>query len=334
MKKVTNPKLQSFIIREKVIQAVRAFFDEQEFHEVMTPSMNAALPVEPNVYAFETEWLTASETKKMYLSTSPEAGLKKMMAEGIGNCYAIGKCFRNLEGAGSTHQPEFLMLEWYRENSDYAKIMDDVEDLFRFVKKRVDAHLHVEHSLQFEYESKQIDLAPHWPRFSLTELLRKHASMEMEDIVREGRLEEVATQKGYQTFGATWSQLFDQIFLNEVEPHFTAQPFFLTDFPARLSPLCKVNTAKPYLAERFECFVAGIELGNGNNEGTDVQTIRTAFEKEKAQREKNNQGAPPIDEGFLTALKKLAGEQWAGIGLGIDRLAMIMAGESSIEKFL
>ena len=325
--------LPAVFIRETVIKAIRAFFDDQGFHEVMISTLNNSVPLEPNLYPFETTWRPLSNSKQLYLPISPEGSMKKILAQGIGNCYTLGKSFRNLEGTGPQHNPEFLMLEWYRQGATYHDIIADTQELIMYVKSRVDTFLNRQPTTTLVYQQKSMELSGHWPVLSLETMFREYADLEMQEIIDEKILIAKAVQKGYQTTSATWSQLFDQIYLNEVEPHLLKEPFFLIDFPTRLSPLCKVIAEKPYLAERFEVFMAGMEIGNGNTENLDTDLVRSSFEKERATRLANGLQPQPIDEAFLEAVEHLhnIGHSWAGIGLGVDRLAMIMADVDTIR---
>jgi elongation factor P--(R)-beta-lysine ligase len=323
--------LQPTFIREEVIKTMRQFFYMQQFHEVIPMNLNNAIPLEPNIYTFSTEWNTRTAAKKLFLGTSPERNMKNMLAKGMGNCFAIGKCFRNLEGSGSKHIPEFLMLEWYRENEDYFALMSDIQSMILALKKNIDTYLQREHTTNLTYGDMTIDLSGEWPLFSTVELWKKYAGLDLEEILDEETLLKKAPEKGYTTDGATWSQLYDQIFVNEIEPHLPLTPFFVNDFPARLSPLCKVNKEKPYLAERFEFYMFGMELANGNNENLDYVSLKNIFEKESAARKK--QGIDqPVDEDFLHSLQTMAesGKTYTGIGMGIDRLAMIFANKEHI----
>jgi elongation factor P--beta-lysine ligase len=287
--------------------------------------MNIALPLEPNLYAFQTHWKTASSTTNLFLSTSPESGLKKMLAKGIGDCFTISKSFRNLEGQGSLHTPEFLMLEWYRENADYKQIMKDTQELFIFVKNAIDTYSKKEKSSTLNYQGKESSLAGDWPILSMVDLFEKQTGLSFESVLQDDIMLKKAKEKGYSVTNATWGELFDQIFVNEVEPSLAKSPFFIIDFPARISPLCTPRADKPYLAERFEVYMFGMELGNGNTENTDSESVRKVFLKEKENRKKLGLFAPPIDEQFLQALKTMSSKKYGGIGLGVDRLAMIMA---------
>lgn len=327
-----NPKLLPIFIREKTIQAIRKFFDDQQFHEVITPILNVALPLEPNLYAFNTVWNRVSEKKELYLAMSPEIGLKKMLAEGVGNCYAISKSFRNLEGSGSLHNPEFLMLEWYRENANYETIMRDTEKLIMFVKNNIDTYLKKPTTSQLTFQGKTIDLKISWQIFSLVDLFKHHAQVDLKEIIEdEPRLATICEKKGYIAEKAAWHELFDQIFVNEIEPHIPMTPCFLTDFPSRISPLCEVKNDMPYLAERFELYIFGKEIGNGNTERTDKEVVLRRFKTEKQERLKTGIFSPPIDYQFLDALERMNSKQYGGIGLGVDRLAMIMANCDDIK---
>lgn len=303
--------LQSFFIREQIIKSVREFFDKLDFHEVIAPILLHAVPEEPNIFPFTTLWNTRDVKKKLFLATSPEKSLKQLLAKGIGNCYAIGHSFRNLENKGSLHNPEFLMLEWYRENADYKDIMQDVRFLILDIKKNVDRYLKREMSSVLEYQGKKINLENNWSVYSLKDLFKEHASIDLEDILKDEKgLHSKAHEKGYNVQNANWAALFDQILVNEIEPHFTDEPFFVVDFPSRLSPLCKVKQDDFLFAERFEWYIAGMELGNGNNEKIEMDFMK---------------------EHFYIDASLMQGREYAGIGLGIDRLTMLFANMATIH---
>lgn len=322
--------IKFILIREEVIKSVRRFFDEQDFHEVITPVLNDSVPLEPNLYAFSTEWKTNDGTNKLFLTTSPEKNLKRMIALGMGNCYSIGASFRNLEGAGSLHTPEFLMLEWYRKDAEYSQIMKDVQDLIIYVKNNIDKYLHQSLSPILVYQNEHVDLTTQWPKISVSKMLENLTKRNINEILSDDAiLIQYAHNKGYSIEGATWSEVYDQIFVNEIESQLPKSPFFMVDFPARLSTLCKKKSENPLIAERFELYMFGIELGNGNTESTDVEGIRKIFEHEKQLREKM-ETLQAVDEDFLESLTAMQGTSYAGIGLGLDRLSMIMANEQTL----
>jgi len=323
-------KLQQLFIQEQIIIAIRKFFSEKGFHEVITPVLNQALPLEPNIYAFKTDWNTTKGKTSLYLQTSPESYLKKLLALGVGNCFSISKSFRNLESSGTRHNPEFLMLEWYRENADYFDIIKDTQDLILSIKHHIDSYQNQNSSTILEYQIQQIELKTPWPILSLVDLISQYSNLQIENILDDSKLFEVAKQKGYDIKNTTWGALFDQIFLNEIEPHLPITPIFLTDFPSKTSPLCTPRNDKPYLAQRFELYIANIELANGNTENTDTKTIIKVFEQENNFRQKNKILAPPIDQSFLTSLEKIKDKSYAGIGVGIDRLTMLFSNQANI----
>lgn len=315
--------LHPMIIRNRVIKAIRHFFDKRGFQEIITPVLNQSLPLEPTLYAFKTEWSTLNGTKDLFLATSPEASLKKMLAAGIGNCYSVGKSFRNLESSGPQHNPEFLMLEWYRENANYLDIITDTKELISFVSNQIKP-----------VANQPVSLPAEWQILSLVDLFKQHTGFDLAKLVDEQVLISAMKQKGYTVAKHTWEQLFNQVFLNEIEPYLPQTPFFLVDFPAKISPLCQPQPDRPWLAERFEVYLGGMEIGNGNTEFLDVNQVTKSFELEKQHRRQHQVLTPPIDQEFLAALKILAGtgKTYAGIGLGLDRFAMWLAGVEDIKR--
>ncbi len=281
--------LQLILIREQIIKSIRNFFYQLNFHEIIVPVLNNAIPNEPNLYPFITCWKTNRGEQTFFLPMSPERSLKLALAKGIGNCFSIGHSFRNLEQESPLHSPEFLMLEWYRTDADYHQIMDDVKELIASINS------------QFSIFNFQIE----WPIFSLPELFKKYTKYDLIELTNDEKKRAD----------------YDQIFCNEIESHLPKTACFVTDFPAKISPLAKPKKDNPLLTDRFEFYVNGIELGNGNTENTDWKSVKKVFE---SQKKKNNY---PVDEDFLSALKTLdeSGKTYAGIGIGIDRLTMIIS---------
>lgn len=314
---------QPYFIREKMIHDMRIFFRERHFHEVIVPALNTAVPTEPTIHPFTTTWSNNENNQTLYLSTSPERYVKKMLAQGFENCFAIGHAFRNLESCGPYHHPEFLMLEWYRKNATSTQIMDDLELLVQAITQA--------HTIHYQGNTHKIN-AP-FPRVSLESLFMQHVGFSISEILTDTTMCHCAQKFGYSTKNATWEQLFYQLMLNLIEPHFSKEPFFLIDFPARISPLCKRNTIKPFLADRFEFFIAGIEMANGNTEETDRARILQSFQDEFDSRKKMKHISSPLDEEFLKSLDVLNNTPCAGVGLGVDRFAMILADATDIHAF-
>lgn len=297
--------MEKYIIRETIIKIMREFFYNQNFHEVIIPVLNTALPLEPNLRPFITTHTYKNTKETFYLSMSPERGIKKMLAEGMGNCFAISPSFRNYERVGPLHFHEFIMLEWYRKKAVYTDIMDDTEVLLRMVNKKMKNKMMMKHT--------------HFPRISLNDLFEEKIGEKLVTLINDEQLlRKLAEKKGYNTEGqTTWEELYDQLFVNEIEQTFSSEPFFLIDFPARTSPLSKKQKKNPLLAERFELYIYGVEIANGNTENTDTKSIRSEFEKE------HKKTGMPIDEEFLASLELMKNDSYAGVGLGIDRLAMV-----------
>jgi lysyl-tRNA synthetase class 2 len=313
-----------FLVKERLIKLIRQFFWEQDFVEIQTPVLNHGLPLEPNLYAFQTDWQTMAGTKPLYLSTSPEAALKKMLAQGLEKVFAIGHSFRNQEPADTEHNPEFLMLEWYRADADYQDIMADIKTLITTVFEQ----------LQLTQPAKRLQLHQDWPVYSLDQLFAEKTGYNLKQLQPLSAIKDLAKSLNYETAGATWEQLFNQIFMNRVEPNLGLAPFFLVDFPAKISPLCQPKSNRPHLAERFEFYLDGLEIANGNSEQTDPQIIQQHFEQEQQYRRQHNLPAAPLDQDFIQALSKLhqSGRTYAGVGLGVERLAMIAARASSLSE--
>lgn len=277
--------LDGLRLRTELVTKLRTYLLSQGFEEFIPQLMTESVPDEPTIYPFETAW----NGQPRRLATSPEAFLKQAMAAGAGNCFAVSPAFRNLEGAGRWHQPEFLMAEWYQRQTTY-------QDQMKFTQQLITR-------LVAGYR----ELPPtDWPHLSWVDLWQTYVQVDLLDFM-DHSLYDLAARRGYTTENATWEQLFNQISYNEIEPHFPEGPFFLTDFPAAVSPLAKPQ-ADSRLAERFELVIDRVELANGNTERFDEPTMRRIFN--------------------IEALRGLDGQSWAGVGLGIDRLAAFLSGQS------
>jgi lysyl-tRNA synthetase class 2 len=305
--------------RMSVIHAIRQFFLEQNFQEFICPILLDRVPAEPTIYPFSTTWHSTSQDQTLFLPISPEKMMKHYLAAGAGNCFTIGHCFRNLEAAGATHHPEFLMLEWYRLDATYHDIMTDVRTLLDFIRQQVATT-----AAKFS----------HWQTLSVATLWQDHFGVSLGDLLTPAQLFPFAQQHGYTTTHATWEQIFNQIWLNEIESNLPATPFFLIDFPAQLSPLCRPRPDQTWLAERFEVYWQQLELANGNTEQLDSTAVATAFRTEIATRQQRGLITSPLDHTLISDIKSMSDNQhtYAGVGLGVDRLAMLLSGSNSISQ--
>jgi elongation factor P--(R)-beta-lysine ligase len=309
----TNPKLlNQYLIREKVIDTIRSFFKEQNFHEVFTPVLVPIPSIEPNLEVFSTELHTAKGVKrKAFLIMSPEFSIKKLLAAGIGNCFEITKCFRNEEEVSPLHNPEFTMLEWYRTAADYRDVMKDFEGLFCQIIMKINPETNLS---KWEYQGETYDLSLPWPRISFEEAFAKYAGLKIEEVPDSD---------------------FYQIFFNEIEPKLreSKRPAIIYDYPISQASLARKKESDPRFAERFEVFLAGVELGNCFSELTDAVEQKKRFESDLAERRKLGKTDYPIDTDLIEALKEGL-PTVSGIAVGVDRLIMLATDVSSISETL
>lgn len=329
---------QIFFIREKIIRAIRDFFYKKKFHEVETPLLVPSVIPESYLDVFETCLKDRLGNKRrMFLTTSPEASIKKLLAAGIGNCFEITKSFRNGETGSDTHNPEFTILEWYRVNANYKDIMKDCEELIFYIHKRIRNNI--------TYKNKKIDITPPWERISIVDALEKYADINFNEITKNSKnspmfpvdkIAKTARKKGYSvTDNNSWEEIFNQIFLNEIEPHLGnhGKPTIIYDYPKPMAGLAKTKEDDPHLVERFEFYIAGLELGDCYSELTDYKEQADRFKREMQMIKKRKKTAVVADKDFLEALK-IGLPQCSGIAVGIDRLVMLFADAPSIKDTL
>lgn len=286
----------NYLIREKVVDTIRRYFKEEGFHEVFTPILVPTPSCEPNLEVFETQLRTMTGKKRRgFLIMSPEFSIKKLLSQGVGSCFEITHCFRNEEEVSQQHNPEFTMLEWYRVGGNYFDIMRDCEILFTKILGE-----------KLIYQNKEYDLSLPWPRISVEKAF-------------EGK---IPNKKD-----------FSKEFFNEVEPKLTAsgRPTIIYDYPKYQASLAKINNKG--FAERFEIFLAGLELGNCFTELTDWQEQENRFKKDLIERKKNKKTEFGLDAVFIAALKKGL-PAVSGIAVGVDRLVMLAADAPAISDVL
>jgi elongation factor P--(R)-beta-lysine ligase len=329
-----EPELwQRYWVREKVVDEIRAFFKHKGFHEAYTPILVPTPSAEPNLEVFEARLTTArEEARRGFLILSPEYSLKKLLAAGSGDLFEITRCFRNGEEVSRGHNPEFTMLEWYRTKADYTAIMEDVEDLVIHLIESVTPKLNLQ---QFSFQGQVYDVRKPWPRISVPEAFERWAGIDTETLLSE-RLVAAGRAKGYAVNEeTTWEHVFYQILLNEIEPQFQTmkQPVILYDYPLSQAALSKPKKDEPRLAERFEVFLAGLELGNCFSELTDWKEQQLRLEQDLTERRRAGKTPYGIDDDFIEALKAGMPEA-AGIAVGVDRLVMLMADVATVAETL
>ena len=274
-------------LRARIIQTVRDFFLDRDYLEVETPVRIPAPAPEAHIDAVATgDW---------YLQTSPELCMKQLLAAGFSHIFQICRCFRHRE-RGTLHLPELTMLEWYATGRDYTDLMDDCEALVRTVAHTVNGDPVI------RYQDREIHLGNPWTRMSVTEAFQRYASVTLANALER--------------------DCFDEIMVMEIEPHLgSPTPLFLYDYPAAHGSLAKLKGANGSLAERFELYIAGIELCNGFSELNDPVEQTKRFEKEQRLRESYGHPVYPMPQAFLAALADMPDA--CGNALGIDRLVML-----------
>ena len=308
--------------RAKIIAGIRRFFDEKGFVEVETPLMVPQPGMEPHLEAFQTTY----EMRQFYLHTSPEYAMKRLLAAGFERIYQICKVFRH-EPVGRMHMPEFTMLEWYRAYVDYTDIMVDTEYLIAGLA----TDLYGESVVRTDQYT--VDLTPPWERISVREAMLRYAGIRADPYSDTAAF---IRQAGHSTVDKDDPPdvAFFKVFLDRVEPHLGVQkPTILCDYPAPMAALAKRKYSAPDLAERFEVYIAGVELCNAFTELNDPDEQRQRLEEEIAQRVREGNPAYPIDECFLSALE-YGMPPSGGIALGVDRLIMLLTGASSIGEVM
>lgn len=322
--------------RQQIIDAIRQFFKSQDFLEVDTPLMVKSPGMEPYLEVFETRLLDSTHLQqRAFLLTSPEYALKKLLVAGIPRLFQICKSFRNGEGLSSKHNPEFTMMEWYRTNADYTAIMKDCEDLFVHIAQQISTQQHNTHPLLFTYQGKTYDLTPPWPKISVAEAFKQYCGIEIDTLLDEVQLIEAGRKRGFSIDEATsWEQVYNQFFLNDIEPHLGQEkPTIVYDYPASQASLSKKKESDPRFAERFEFYVAGIEMGNAFSELTDAEEQLRRFELEREERRHLGKTLYDIDMDYIAALR--AGlPPTGGIAVGIDRIIMFFADAPSIQDVI
>ena len=305
---------QMFITRAKAISTIRNRLDSDGFIEVETPVLQplyggaAARPFTTHHNALDME---------LYLRIAPELYLKRLIVGGLERVYELGKDFRN-EGISHKHNPEFTMLEWYEAWSDYRVLADRLEALVREVAEAV------------AYEG-EIDFQSPWKRETLREAIRSRCGIDViENRDRESLAAaiEAAGMEAPET--DTWAQLVDELLTKHVEPDLQ-QPTILFDYPVELSPFAKRHRSEEGLVERFEAYAGGMEIANAFSELNDPDEQRRRFEAQRADAEAGDEEAHPYDEGFVRALEQ-GMPPTGGLGLGIDRLVMLLTGSSAIRE--
>ncbi len=327
-------RFETFLMREKVINAIREFFRAQDFHEVETPLMVKAPGMEPYLEVFETELLDAPGKRyRAFLTTSPEYAMKKLLVAGLPRIFQICKSFRNGEDLrSSTHNPEFTIMEWYRTHADYTDIMKDCELMTEWIYDALHGDS-ADGRRILRYQGQEIDISAPWERISIIEAFNKYAGVAEADLQDSSAMRKIGRSKGYAVDeNTTWEQVFNQIFLNEIEPHLGyTKPTILYDYPASMAALSRKKKDNPLYAERFEYYILGKEIGNAFSELNDPVEQEERLRAEWEERKSLGKKMYDLDEDFIDALKAGMPDA-AGIAVGIDRIVMLFADVATIQE--
>ena len=317
---------QVFVIRSRTISAMRCYLDEHGFIEVETPILQ---PLYGGATArpFVTYHNTLERT--LYLRIAVELYLKRLIVGGFERVYEIGRNFRN-EGIDRSHNPEFTMMECYQAYADYEDIMKLVEDMIHFIA------LEVKGTPRITYQGTEIDLTPPWPRYRLLDAIAEFTGIDVAKFPDKESLAAEMHRHGYEADpklgrGRLIDDLMKAMFRKGIPA--LKQALFLTDYPLDVSPLAKHHATIAGLVERFQPFIGGLECGNAFTELNDPLDQRARFEDQMRQRAQGDEEAQILDEDFIEALE-IGMPPTGGLGIGIDRLAMLMADQESIRDVI
>ncbi|MBA3301616.1 MAG: lysine--tRNA ligase [Thermoleophilaceae bacterium] len=303
-----------FILRSRVVSAIRRWLDGRGFLEVETPVLQPlyggalAEPFTTHHNALDSDF---------YLRIATELYLKRLIVGGLEKVYELGKDFRN-EGLSHKHNPEFTMLEWYEAYADYSVMAAELEELVSFVASEVSY-------------SGPLDFGAPWKRVTLTAAIKEGTGVDIAAARDRSALLAAAAAAGISLPpDDTWPALVDELLSKHVEPEIV-NPTFILDYPKELSPFAKDHRSEEGLVERFECFAGGMEFANAFSELNDPDEQRARFEQQRTYGEEGDAEAQPYDEDFVTALEH-GMPPTGGIGVGIDRLVMLLSGRESIRE--
>ena len=307
--------------RSAILKSIRDFFASNDFIELDPPALVALAGQEP--YLTPVPVSIHNETGKEfngYLHTSPEYAMKKALAAGFENIYAMGKCYRDRESFGGSHNPEFTMIEWYRAHEDMTAIMDDCEKLIGVISKVV--------------EPKHAVLSKPFARIHMRDLWQQSIGANLDAYLDTASMRALCIERGYSpSDDEPYEDLFYRIFLNEIEPTLgKKQPTIVHHYPAQMAALAKLDDSDSWYAERFEIYIDGVELANAFTELTDANEQRTRLEDEQEQRKALGKAVYPIDDDFIKAVSQMPPS--AGIALGVDRLVQLYTGCQNIDDVL
>ena len=324
---IMNPDVKrTFVLRSKIMTAIRNYLDSRDYMEVETPILNT-IPGGANARPFVTHHNTLDID--MYLRIAPELYLKRLIVGGFEKVYEMGRLFRN-EGMDIKHNPEFTTIELYQAYADYVDMMNLTEDLIRYVAETVIG------STKISYQGTEVDLGQPWTRMTMIESIKKFSGADFAETKTAEEAKALAESIGIEfdedTQNLSRGEIISLAFEEKVEENLI-QPTFITEYPVEISPLAKRMPSNPEFTERFEVFITGREFGNAFSELNDPIDQAERFRKQVEKREAGDEEAGMMDEDYVNALE-YGLPPTGGLGIGIDRLIMLLTDSYSIRDVL
>lgn len=324
----------ALLLRGRIKAALRAWFEREGFVEVEPGAIQVSPGNEIHLHAFATEAEAPDlSRRRLYLHTSPEFAMKKLLAAGEPRIFAFAQVYRNRE-RGQLHAPEFTMLEWYRANEPYGRLIEDCQAILKLAAEATER-------TTWERGGKTCDVTKLSRRLGVVEAFAEHAGIDLAAALSggEGEADGAALAGAARAAGIrvadddTWSDIFSRVLTERIEPHLgVGAPDTLDRYPAREASLARPCPDDPRVAERFELYVAGVEIANGFGELTDARLQRERLQADMAERRRRYGTDYPLDEDFLAALAAMPPA--SGIALGFDRLVMLATGARSVEEVM
>ena len=322
---IVNPEVKdTFIKRAEILKAIRKFMDEKGYMEVETPILTTVATGDA-ARPFITHHNTLD--LQMYLRIAPELNLKRLIVGGFDKVFEIGKNFRN-EGMDIKHNPEFTNMEFYSAYEDYNDMMNIAEELISTVAQNTLG------TTTITYEGQEINLAPGWKKIAMIDAIKEITGVDFNTINTDEEAQAIAKEKGvqFEDIKNTRGHIINEFFETFVEETLI-QPTFIMDYPVEVSPLTKRKKEDPRLVERFELFIGGREYGNAYSELNDPIDQYERFLKQVEAKEKGDEEAGGMDEDFVNALE-IGMPPTGGMGIGLDRLIMLLTNSPSIRDVL
>lgn len=307
-------RMKQLRLRAQTYATIRGFFNERSVLEVETPILSAAGNTDPNIQSFHTSFSghVDAGARERWLRTSPEFPLKRLLAAGVGDCYELGRVFRNGE-AGGRHNPEFTMLEWYRVGWDHAQLAREVIDLFERLMLQA---------------GRNFEIVETTYRGLFRDALGVDALLDPVEVLKKPLADANISSDGLER-----DDWLDLLLTHLIQPEFPRDRItIVSDFPASQCALARIRQGDPPVAERFEAYLGPYEVANGYHELNDAAEQRARFERDNAKRRERGDAEVPMDERLLTVLGDMP--DCAGVALGIERLLMVLADTDAIADVL